>query len=373
MIYLDYAATTPLDAEARIAMQEAMDTWGNPSSVHAVGRAARRVLEEVREHLACVVGARSAEVVFTSGGSEADTLALVGASLVTTRRELLISALEHSAVLNAARWLGRLGYFVRYLQPDKDGLITAEQVGESVSENTALVSIMALNNELGTIYPVPALAEVAHRAGALFHTDAVQAFGSIPFDFRESGADLASISAHKFYGPRGAGALLIRRGVKLAPPGAGSQERGLRGGTENLPAIVGMGVAAEKTGRLLSQETARLVPLRERLERALLLVEGVELNAKNAPRGPKHVNVTVQHADGEALLLNLDLLGVAASSGSACSAGSLEPSHVLLAMGRSRAAAKASIRFSLGRGTDASQIDQAAEAFALAVRRARAS
>ncbi|KIQ55588.1 cysteine desulfurase family protein [Meiothermus taiwanensis] len=371
MIYLDYAATTPLDPEVRAAMEGVLEEYGNPSSIHQLGRRARSLLEEGRERLARALGARPREVVLTAGGSEADALALYGAALARGRGHLVSTAVEHSAVLQALKNLERLGFEVTLLQPDRQGLIYPEQVAEALRPETILVSVMTVNNELGTLYPVRQIAEVCRARGVLLHTDAVQALGTVPCQVETLGADLISLAAHKFYGPKGVGALYVRKGVELFPIIPGKQEQGYRGGTENLPAVYGQGLAAEKAVARLAEESRRLLALRGRLEARLLALPGVVLNGHPTLRSPKHVNVTVQEADGEGLLLNLDLLGVAVSSGSACSSGSLEPSHVLLAIGRSKEEAKASVRFSLGRYTTEAEVDQAAQVFAEAVGRSR--
>ena len=371
MIYLDYAATTPLDPEVKAKVEEVLGVYGNPSSVHYLGREARSLLEEGRERLARAIGAKPRELVLTSGGTEADALALYGVALARGRGHLVSTAVEHSAVLLALKNLERLGFAVTLLQPDQHGLVYPEQVAEAIRADTVLVSVMAVNNEIGTLYPIQEIAQVCQARGVLFHTDAVQALGSVPCRLEHLGADLLSLAAHKFYGPKGAGALYVRKGVELFPIVPGKQEQGYRGGTENLPAVYGMGLAAEKAVALLAEESQRLLALRERLEARLLALPGVELNGHPTLRSPRHVNVTVKEADGEGLLLNLDLLGVAASSGSACSSGSLEPSHVLLAIGRSREEARASVRFSLGRFTTEAEVDQAARAFAEAVGRSR--
>ncbi|TBH20674.1 cysteine desulfurase family protein [Thermus thermamylovorans] len=371
MIYLDHAATTPLDPEVREAMGEVEGVFGNPNSVHRAGQAARRVLEEARERVAHLLGADPREVVFTASGSEADALALLGVALARGRGHVVSTEVEHSALLGALRLLEGLGFAVTRLKPDRHGLVYPEQVAEALRPDTFLVSVMAANNELGTLYPVGEIAQVARAHGALFHTDAVQAIGQIPFRMDEVGADLVSLSAHKFYGPKGIGALLVRRGVELFPLVPGKGEGGRRGGTQSPVLAHGMAVALEKALRLLPEEAPRLLALRGRLEAGLLAVEGVELNGHPERRLPKLVNVTVKGADGEALLLALDLLGVAVSSGSACSAGSLEPSHVLLAIGRTREEAKASLRFSLGRFTTEAEVDRAVAVFREAVARAR--
>jgi len=377
MIYLDYAATTPLDAEVKAGMERMLGVFGNPSSVHAAGRVARDLLEEGRERVARALGCRPREVVLTSGGTESDAMAILGVALAeatpggTSRGHIVSTQLEHSAVLTALRNLERLGFESTLLQPDSYGMIYPEQVAEALRPDTILVSLMSVNNEVGTIYPVKPIADLCRFNGVLFHTDAVQAFGTIPSQLEDLGADLISIAAHKFYGPRGVGALFVRKGIELFPLLPGKQEQGYRGGTENLPAVYGMGLAAEKAVFVLVEERKKLLHLRERLESKLLCLPDVELNGHPTLRSPKHINVTAKGADGEALLLNLDMMGVAASAGSACASGSLEPSHVLIALGRSKAEARASVRFSLGRATTEEEVDAAARAFAEAVGRSR--
>ncbi|WP_341474599.1 cysteine desulfurase family protein [Thermus albus] len=370
-IYLDYAATTPLDNEVQEAMRQVEGVFGNPNSIHRFGQEARRVLEGARERIAGLLGVRPREVVFTGSGSEADALALLGVALAKGKGHVVSTEVEHSAVLGALRLLERLGFSVTRLKPDRFGLVYPEQVEEALRPDTILVSVMAANNELGTLYPIREMAHIAHAHGVLFHTDAVQAVGQVPFRVDEVGADLVSLSAHKFYGPKGIGALVVRQGVDLFPLVPGKQEGGRRGGTQSPLLAQGMAVALEKALRLLPEESARLLALRRRLEAGLFSLEGVELNGHPERRLPKLVNVTVKGADGEALLLAMDLLGVAVSSGSACSAGSLEPSHVLLAIGRSPKEARASLRFSLGRYTTEAEVDRAVEVFREAVVRAR--
>ncbi len=371
MIYLDYAATTPLDPEVREAMHGVEGVYANPNSVHRPGQEARRILEEARERIAHLLGCRPREVVFTASGSEADALALLGVALARGRGHIVSSQVEHSAVLGALRLLESLGYSLTLLPPDREGLVHPEQVREALRPDTILVSLMAANNETGVLMPIREVAALCRERGVLFHTDAVQAIGQIPFRMDEVGADLVSLAAHKFYGPKGIGAFLIRQGVEVFPLIPGKQEGGRRGGTQSPVLAHGMAVALEKALRLMPEEAPRLLALRRRLEAGLLAVPGVELNGHPERRLPKIVNVTVKGADGEALLLAMDLLGVAVSSGSACSAGSLEPSHVLLALGRSREEARASLRFSLGRFTTEGEIDQALEAFRRAVAQAR--
>lgn len=371
MIYLDYAATTPLDPEVKLGVERVLEVFGNPSSVHAAGREARNLLEEGRERVARALGCKPRELILTAGGTESDALAILGVALARGRGHIISTQLEHSAVLTALKNLERLGFESTLLQPDPTGMVYPEQVAEALRPDTLLVSVMTVNNEIGTVYPVKAIAELCKSRGVLFHTDAVQAFGTVPSQVGDLGADLISIAAHKFYGPKGVGALYLRRGIELFPLMPGKQEQGYRGGTENLPAVYGMGLAAEKAASVWEEESQKLLVLRESLESRLLGIPDVELNGHPTLRSPKHVNVTAKRADGEGLLLNLDMMGVAASSGSACASGSLEPSHVLTAIGRSQAEAKASVRFSLGRLTTLEEVEAAANAFAEAVRRSR--
>ena len=377
MIYLDYAATTPLDPEVKAGMEGVLEVFGNPSSVHQAGREAKNLLEEGREKVARALGCRPRELILTAGGTESDAMAILGLALAkaprggASRGHILSTQIEHSAVLTALKNLERLGFEVTLLAPDRSGMIYPEQVAEALRPDTILVSVMTVNNELGTVYPVKVIAEICKAKAVLFHTDAVQAFGTVPSRIEDLGADMVSIAAHKFYGPKGIGALYLRKGIELFPLMPGKQEQSYRGGTENLPAVYGMGIAAEKAVRALEEETGRLLGLRERLERGLLSIPEVELNGHLTLRSPKHVNVTAKGADGEGLLLNLDIMGIAASSGSACASGSLEPSHVLTALGRSGPEAKDSVRFSLGRYTTEAEVDRAIAVFGEAVGRSR--
>jgi cysteine desulfurase len=371
MIYLDYAATTPLDPEVRLGMERVLEVFGNPSSVHGVGREARDRLEQGRERVSRALGCRPRELILTAGGTESDAMAILGLALAKGKGHILSTQVEHSAVLTVLKNLEPLGYSSTLLAPDARGMVFPEQVEEAIRPDTFLVSVMTVNNELGTIYPIAQIAEVCKKKGVLLHTDAVQAFGTVETGVAGLGADLISIAAHKFYGPKGVGALYVRKGIELFPIVPGKQEQGYRGGTENVLAVVGMGLAAEKAAGVLPEESTRLLALREHLERGLLSIADVELNGHPTLRSPKHVNVTVKGADGEGLLLSLDLAGVAVSSGSACASGSLEPSHVLTALGRSKAEAKASVRFSLGRFSTQEELGRAVEAFRRAVEQTR--
>jgi cysteine desulfurase len=371
-VYLDYASTTPLDPEVELAMRPYQFMHGNPSSVHANGQTTREALENARERLAQAVGSSGRELIFTSGGTEADNQAIFALGL-SKGGHIITSAIEHSAVLAPARALEIMNRCeVTYLEPDGFGLIDPNQVLEAIRPDTVLVSIMHVNNEVGTIQDVRAMAEICRARGIAFHVDAVQSLGTLELNVTQLGCDLLTISSHKFYGPKGVGALFIRRGFELPPLlFGGHQEGGLRGGTHNLPGAVGMALAAEKARLGQPSESTRLEGLRDQFQRQLLEFDGVSLNGHPTQRSPKILNITASGADGEGLLMNLDIEGVSASSGSACNAGTLEPSHVLTAMGRSRADARASIRFSLGRDTNTQILEFAVQAFSKAHSRSR--
>jgi cysteine desulfurase len=370
--YLDYAATTPLDPEVLAAMHPYLESaFANPSSLHRAGQQARRAVEEAREQVAAAIGAKPKEIVFTSGATEADNFALRAAAALRPGA-IVTSTLEHAAVLQTAKQLEREGREVRYLTPNARGEITREALRDALQGEVALVALMLVNNETGAISDVAAFSRAAREAGALVFCDAVQGFGTLPIDVDALGVDLLALSGHKVYGPKGVGVLYVCEGLELPPLlVGGEQERGLRAGTLNVPAIVGMGKAAALARERWREDAEAIGALRDALEAKLLDVPGVRVNAALAPRGPKHLNVSVSSVDGEALLFTLDTLGVYVSAGSACAAGSLEPSHVLTAMGLSREEAKASVRFSLGRGVTLEAIAHAAEAFAVAVERCR--
>ena len=369
-VYLDYAATTPLDVDIEVLMRPYQFLPGNASSVHREGSTAKEALEEARERLGRALGCSSRELVFTSGGTEANNQVIFGLGLARGG-QIITTAIEHSAVLAPARALEAANRCeVTYLMPDKFGVIQPNQVLEAIKPETTLVSVMHVNNELGSIQDVRAIAEICRAKGITFHVDAVQSLGYVPLNVLEVGCDLLTISAHKFYGPKGVGALFVRRGLEIPPIlYGGHQESGLRGGTHNVPGAVGMAFAAEKAVKLQPEESARLEGLRNAFQTMLLENPNIVLNGHPTSRSPRHINVTARDVDGEALLMNLDLEGVAASSGSACSAGSLEPSHVLTALGRNADEARASIRFSLGRDTTLPQLEFAAKAFQKALER----
>jgi cysteine desulfurase len=371
-VFLDYASTTPLDPEVELAMRPYQFMQGNPSSVHANGQTTREALEDARERLARAIGSSGRELIFTSGGTEADNQAIFAIGLAKGGH-IITSAIEHSAVLAPARALETMKRCqVTYLEPDEFGLIDPNQVLEAIRPDTVLVSIMHVNNEVGTIQDVQGIAEICRARGIAFHVDAVQSLGTVELNASALGCDLLTISSHKFYGPKGIGAMYIRRGFELPPLlYGGHQEGGLRGGTHNLPGAVGVAIAAEKASREQSTEHARFEGLRDYFQAQLLEFAGVSVNGHPTRRSPKILNVTAHGADGEGLLMNLDIEGVSASSGSACNAGTLEPSHVLTAMGRSRADARASIRFSFGRDTDNDSLKFAVRAFSKALSRSR--
>lgn len=365
-IYLDHNATTPVDPRVIDAMARVLgEEFGNPSSVHHFGQQAKARVDQARTAVAGLVGADPAEIVFTSGGTEADNLAIRGAAEAldpTGRRHLVTSGIEHEAVLRTVAALTRRGWQATVLAVDASGIVTPGALREALSPSTALVSLMHANNEIGTVQPVAELAALAHEHGALFHTDAVQSTGKIPVDVHALGVDLLSMSAHKFYGPKGVGALWIRRGTRLVPTLTGGRhERNRRAGTENVPGIVGMGVAAELARATMGAASAALAALRDRLEaRILAEVPHATLNGAIAPRVPNTTNISFDGVEAESLLIALDLEGVAVSTGSACSSGTLEPSHVLKAMGLSAHRTQSSIRFSVGAGNTEAQIDRVA-------------
>lgn len=373
MIYLDYAATTPLDPLVLEAMLPYFsEVFANPSSLHGFGQKARRGLETAREQVALAVGAKPKEVIFTSGATEAINQVIRGIAAGRPEGHILTSQLEHKAVLASAEWLEARGTKVSYLAPDPSGQISPEAVRAALKADTVLVALMLVNNETGVKTDIAAISKLVHEHGAYLFCDAVQAFAFQEVKVYALGVDFMALSAHKMYGPKGVGALYIREGLALEPfMLGGEQERGFRAGTHNLASIVGMGKAAELAQTRLGEDSVRLQNLKDAFEGELLKIDGVRINGNEAPRGPKHSNVQVLGVDGEALLLALDTMGVAASAGSACAAGSLEPSHVLRAMGLSYEDAKASIRFSLGRMVSEAMLEQATEVFQVAIDRCR--
>jgi cysteine desulfurase len=360
--YLDYNASAPIVPSVAETMARVLrDVYGNASSIHQFGQASKARLDEARDDVARLVGAEAGEIVFTCGGTEADNLAIRGAALAQAaagRTHIVVSAIEHEAVLNTAKALGREGFTVSVIPAGNDGRVDPDAMARAITNTTAIVSLMLANNETGVVQPVQACAEAARAHGAIFHTDAVQAAGKVRLNVRELGADLLSLSAHKFGGPQGVGALWIRKGVALRPHmTGGKQERGRRAGTENVAAIVGMGAAAASiSGQSLP--SVRVAAQRDRLEAALLAtIPDVVVNGAESARVPNTSNISFLGAEGESLVIALDLEGIAVSTGSACSAGTLEPSHVLRGMGLAPARVQSALRFSLGHATTDAEID----------------
>lgn len=353
-VYFDYNATTPpsLEVVDRVAAAT-RDNFGNGSSVHHFGQQAKAALDDARSAVARLINADPSEVVFTGGGTESDNFAIRGAveaAEASGRRHLVASAIEHEAVLYTLKALAKKGWRTTLVPVDQSGVVSPDRVREAMSDDTVLVSVMHANNEIGTIQPIAAIAAIAHERGALMHTDAVQTAGKIAIDVRALGVDLLSLSAHKFNGPKGAGVLYIKRGTRMQPIlTGGKHERNRRAGTENTPAIAGMGVAALQAAQKLDAEAARLAPLRDRLEAGILAsVSGTAVNGGASPRVPNTTNISFERVEAESLLIALDLEGIAVSTGSACSSGTLEPSHVLKAMGFPVHRTQNSLRFSLG-------------------------
>ncbi len=373
-IYLDYNATTPLDALVLEAMHAALrETWGNPSSLHAFGQQARAALDDARGHVAALAGATPAEVVFTGSGTEADNLAVRGVlgAAREPRRKLLYSAIEHHAVINSAKALAEEGWPVEAVRVRADGVLDLDDLRARLDEHTALLSVMLANNETGVLQPLDEVVRLAHERGALVHCDAVQAAGKLPLDFARAGFDLMALSAHKLYGPKGVGALLVKRGTPMkAWLRGGSQERNRRAGTENVAGIVGFGRAAQIARGRQAEDAMRLGALRDELEQRLLAIPDTLRNG-DGPRVANTTNLSFSGVDAESLLMALDLAGVAVSTGAACAAGAIEPSHVLRGMGLALARVQSSVRFSLGRATTRDDVDRAAAAVEEAVARQR--
>ena len=376
-IYLDYAATTPTHPEvARAMLPYFSDVFGNPSAIYCYGQEARSALEQARAQVAGLIGARSEEIIFTSGGTEADNLALIGVAYAHKNRgnHIITTAIEHHAIIEAARFLEKRGFEVTYLGVDGQGLVDPDDVRRAITDRTILISVMQANNEIGTIQPLAEIGGIAREAGICFHSDAVQAVGHIPVDVGELGVDLLSMSAHKFYGPKGVGALYLRKGTRLEPlMYGGGQERDRRSGTENTPGIIGLGRAVELARQEMAQEAGQLTRLRDRLiQGTLQRISHSRLNGHPKKRLPNNVNISFDFVEGESLVLNLDLKGICASTGSACSSSSLEPSHVLLALGLPRPQAHGSLRFTLGKWTTEADIDRVLEVLPPIVARLRA-
>lgn len=376
VIYLDYAATTPMHPEVVEAMQPWMTTeYGNPSSMHTVGHRARRALDDARSRVAAALGCTPLEVVFTAGGTESDNLAIQGVVRLRESGHVVTSAIEHSAVADTCAALRTDGYGVTEVRPQPNGVVSVQSVVDALQNDTSLVSIMLANNEIGTVQPIAEITTaVKERASrVVVHTDACQAMGLMDVQLPTLGVDLITINGSKIYGPKGVGALVVKRGVKLKPlMYGGGQEYGLRPGTENVAGIVGFAKAVELAVQHRGAETQRLQLLRDQLIDGLCVaLPGTVLNGDRAQRLANNVNVTIPHVDGESLLFALDQEGIAASLGSACAAGAIEPSHVLLALGRSREEARSSLRLTLGSGTTEEQIDRVLEVLPRVVQQLR--
>ncbi|MFH0876876.1 MAG: cysteine desulfurase NifS [Candidatus Omnitrophota bacterium] len=376
-IYLDYAATTPADPEVVAAMQPYYyDKFGNPSSIHGFGQEARKAMEDARSRVAAFLGVKPEEIIFTSGGTESNNAALFGVVWANQAKgnHIVTTALEHHAVIEPAQFLEKLGCKVTYVRPDKYGVVSPEEIAKAITDKTILLSVMHANNEIGTIQPIKEISYVAREKGVYFHTDAVQTVGHIPVKISDLNVDLLSLSAHKFYGPKGVGCLYVRKGTRIAPYlRGGGQEKRRRASTENIPGIVGLGKAIELCEQKMSAEAEEQKRLRDRLITEIpKRIDRCYLNGHPTQRLPNNVNFSVEFIEGESMLLNLDMLGIAASTGSACTSGDLEPSHVLLSIGRPHELCHGSIRLTLGRYTRESEIDRFLEVFPGIVSKLRA-
>ncbi len=376
-IYLDYAATTPTHPEVVKAMLPYFtDVFGNPSSIHSCGQEAKGAIEEARVKVANLIGAQGGEIVFTSGGTEADNFAIKGVADANESKghHIITTTIEHHAVRETCKFLQRRGYSVTYLPVDEYGLVDPSDVKRTITDKTILISVIHASNEIGSMEPIAEIGQIAKEARIYFHTDAVQAVGHIPVDVNELGVDLLSMSAHKLYGPKGVGALYIRKGTKLLPlMHGGEQERRRRASTENIPGIVGLGKAVELARQVMTGETERLIFLRDRLIKGFLeRIDHIRLNGHPQKRLPNNVNVSIDFVEGESMCLNLDLEGICVSTGSACSSSSLEPSHVLLALGFSPEQAHGSLRFTLGKWTTEAEVDRVLESLPRVVAKLRA-
>ncbi len=379
LIYLDHAATTPVDEQVVAAMLPYFsEQFGNPSSIHRLGRAALEALDDAREVVAAVLGASRKEIIFTGGGSEADNLAIKGVALAQRQAgkgaHLITSAIEHHAVLHAVEYLEECGFEATVLPVDADGLVRPDDLRAALRPDTVLVSIMYANNEIGTIEPLAELGAICRERGVPFHTDAVQAAGALPLNVDALNVDLLSLAAHKFYGPKGVGALYLRHGTPLLPQiHGGGQERRRRAGTENVAGIVGLATALRLAEERRASYVAHCAPLRDRLVAGILdRIPNTHLNGHPTQRLPNNANIAFDDVEGESVLLLLDQHGVAASSGSACTSGSLEASHVLTALGLPYERAIGSVRFTVGRSTTAEEIDYVLDILPPLIERLRA-
>lgn len=358
-VYLDHAATTPVDKKVLEAMLPYFNgKYGNPSSLYSFSNEARKAVEEAREKVAKLINAEPHEIIFTSGGTEGDNLAIKGAALTNKGKHIITSSIEHPAVLNTCKALERQGFEVTYIPVNSEGLVSVDDVADAVRDDTALITIMHANNEIGTVQPVEEIGKIAREKEIIFHSDAVQSAGKIPVDVRKMNVDLLTISSHKMYGPKGVGALYVKKGTNIEPlSDGGGHEKGIRSGTENVPGIVGFGKAAELALDEMDSEAERLGKLRDRLIDGALKMENSWLNGSKEKRLPNNVNLGFKFIEGEALVLELDFNGVCASTGSACSSKSLEPSHVLRAIGLPPEECHGSLRMTLGKQNTEGEID----------------
>lgn len=361
-IYLDYSATTPMRKEVYEEIGKYFsDIFGNPSSIHSFGRKAGENLEKARAQIASLINANPEEIIFTSGGTEADNMAILGIARRKNNKgkHIITTKIEHHAVLNTCKSLEKEGFDITYLSVSEAGLLDIEEVKKVIRPDTILISVMHVNNEVGTILPIQEIGKLARENDILFHVDAVQSFGKIPIDVINMNIDMLSASSHKIYGPKGIGCLYVRKGIHLQPlMYGGAQENKKRPGTENVPAIIGFGLAADLAGKEMKEESKRLTKLRDKLIAGILNnIPHCQLNGDPVQRLPGNANISIKNVEGESLLLMLDLKGIAVSSGSACTSGSLDPSHVLLAMGISHEVAQSSLRFTLGKYTTEEDIE----------------
>ena len=376
-IYLDYAATTPTHPEVVKAMLPYFtEVFGNPSSIYVGGQEAKGAIEEARANVAALIGAQDEEIVFTGSGTEADNFAIKGVAYANENKgnHIITTTIEHHAVLETCHFLETKGFKVTYLSVDEYGMVDPEDVRKAITNQTILISVMQANNEIGTIEPLAEIGKIAKEAGVYLHTDAVQTVGHIPISVDELGVDLLSMSAHKLYGPKGVGALYIRKGTKLLPfMHGGEQERGRRASTENVPGIIGLGKAVEIAQQEMNEEAERVIYLRDKLTSGLLAqIDHTRLNGHPTNRLPNNVNVSISYAEGESMCLNLDLEGIWVSTGSACTSSVTEPSHVMLALGLPPLEAHSSLRFSSGKWTTEAEIDRVLEVLPRIVAKLRA-
>jgi len=376
-IYLDYAATTPCDPEVMKAMQPYFfEKFGNPSSIHTFGQEAKKAIEDSRQVLAKFLGADPAEIVFTSGGTESNNFAVQGVAGALQKKgnHIITSKIEHHAVSEPCKFLEKRGFRITYVAVDKNGLVSPEDIKKAITDKTILITVMHANNEIGAIQPIAEIGKIAREKGIYFHTDAVQTTGHIPVNVNELNVDLLSLSAHKFYGPKGVGALYIRKGTRIETfLRGGDQEKGKRASTQNTAGIVGLAKAIELCSKKMNEEARFQISLRDKLIKEISSkISEVFLNGHPTQRLPNNVNFSIKYIEGESILLNLDMLGIAASTGSACTSTSLEPSHVLLAIGLSPDVAHGSLRITLGRWTKEEEVDYLLEHLPKIVEKLRA-